>query len=351
MAASSPQPIGLDAFRPRFAAALEQVMAEPIAAAGAIDPVYAELIVEISHLLARSGKRLRPYLMYLSYIGHGGPDDETIVRLSVAMELFHTGLLIHDDLIDRDLIRHGGANIAGVYRAKLAASGTSDARHLADAMALIAGDYCLTLATNLILDADLPASRQVAATRRLQEVGRQVDGGQMLDVLMPTLPPDQCTPERLLNIYRYKTATYSFELPLHVGAILTGAGAGSLEAMSNFAISLGLAFQIVDDLLGTYGSEAQLGKPVLSDLREGKRTLLLLHGLKLASPADRQRLEQLVGNPKAGYRHLAEIRAILESCGARARTEALAALHYTAVSPATKEALKQLATYMIERSV
>jgi geranylgeranyl pyrophosphate synthase len=333
-------------------------MSAHIAQAGDIDSRYAELIEEIGRLLARGGKRLRPYLMYLGYTGHGGPDDAAIVRLSIAMELFHTAWLIHDDLIDRDLIRHGGPNLAGAYRAKL--TGSADAEHLADAMALIGGDYCLALATNLILSADLPAARKVTAARRMQEVSQHVTGGEMLDVLMPILPLSQCTPDRLLTIYRYKTATYSFELPLHVGGILAGTSAAGLEAMSNFAIPLGLAFQIVDDLLGTYGNEATLGKPVLSDLREGKRTILLLHGLNLAAPPDRQRLQELMGNPNAGYRHLAEVRTILEACGARARTEALAhkhlelalaALSFTGVTPGTKHALSELATYMIERSV
>jgi geranylgeranyl pyrophosphate synthase len=357
---SSTAPIlSLEEFRAQFAAAFEDILNEQIDQAARLDPLFAELVQTTAQVMLRSGKRLRPYLMYLAYLGQGGQKITEIIRLSAAQELVHNAWLIHDDLIDRDLIRHGGPNVAGTYEAKFKHARLADAPHLAGAMALLAGNYNVALANHLILGSSFPAPAKIAAAQRLQAVILTEVGGEMLDVLMPTLDLGAVTPGRLLTIYRYKTAAYSFELPMQVGALLAGSAA-DLSAVSAFALPLGIAFQIADDLLGTFGNEQQLGKPVLSDLREGKRTILLLTGLRLATPEQRGRITASLGHPKAGYRHLAEVRGILEQCGARAETESLAQSYLEQSQAALKRlnypstvttALHQLADYVVARSI
>ncbi len=358
MSGNSAKLLTLEAFRDQFNRALAGFMTTQTAAAADLDPTYGELVDEIATFLARGGKRLRPYLTYLSYIGFGGRDEAAVTRLAISQELYHNAWLAHDDIIDRDLVRYGGPNVAGAYLAKFNQAGTKDAAHLASAMSLVAGDLTMSLAVNIILGSEFSAELKVAAARVTQDTTFLETGGEMLDVLMPTLPLAEVTRDRLLRVCRLKTAAYSFEAPLRIGAILAGHTPDPQTKIAAFATPLGAAFQIADDLLGTFGDERQLGKPVLSDLREGKRTLLLLHGLELAKPAERAKLEAMLGQPDATYADLQRTREILEASGARAKTEALArakidealeALGEIGFTPEVVAVLRQLSEYMIRR--
>jgi len=351
----------LPEFREHLNAALDEVLAAHTRAATEFDPLYGELLEHLRQFLARGGKRLRPYLMYLSFCGSGAPDKASagLIRASVSQELYHNAWLIHDDLIDRDLVRYGAPNIAGRYRTKFAQARVAGGRHLADSLALIAGDINATLATGLILEAPFPTEARLAAVAANTRANFEVFAGETLDVLVPTLEAAEVTTMRLLKLYQAKTAAYSIRAPLEVGALLAGRPAGRLAAIADFATPLGIAFQITDDLLGTFGHEQELGKSVLSDLREGKRTILHMTALRLATPAARKRLEASSGNPKAGYHDLAEIRTIYEACGARSTTEkladeyanqALAALPGLGYSEPVARELDRLVRYLTHRT-
>lgn len=318
------QPLSLDAFRERFNPGFRAELERLTRDAHSTDPLYGELLGTMCTYMQRGGKRLRPYLTYLAYVGYGGTQVGDIIRLSMSQELYHSAWLIHDDLIDRDLRRYGGPNVAGAYRAKFAALGTTNGRHLADGMALLAGDIALTAATNLILESPFPADRRLGAAIVQQHQNLQILSGEAMDVLLPSQPESDITIERLLQVCRLKTAAYSFVAPLQIGAVMAGAPATVRAPIAQFAEPLGVAFQLADDLLGMFGNEQTLGKSVLSDLREGKRTVLVTAALTTAGADDSHRLASLLGNPKAGYRHLAETRQILESSGAKAKTAQLA---------------------------
>ena len=355
----TPVILSLEEFRDRLNAEMDVVLTQRAQAADRIDPLFGELAQTFRDYMARSGKRLRPYLMYLGFVGYGGEaKTDDIIRASLSQELFHNAWLIHDDIIDRDIVRHGGPNITGVYTRKLKARRIADAAHLATSAALVTGDLALSLAAELILAAPFPAERTNAAAQCLHTVSFTETGGEMVDVLLPSIPLSSITPERLLTMYHYKTAAYSFELPLQVGAILAGAPDNERAGISRLARPWGIAFQLTDDLLGTFVGEQQLGKSVLSDLREGKRTMLYLLGLQLSDATRRKRLKTLAGNPNAGYRHLAEVRTILEQCGAKARIEALAedhisqtqlALEKLKIHPDVAKILHQLAEFSVHR--
>jgi geranylgeranyl pyrophosphate synthase len=359
--ASEKQPgpiLGLEAFRQLFNAEFARQLQGRTQAAHDLDPLFGELIQTAATYMSRGGKRLRPYLVYLGYRGFGGRSETAILRLSVAQELQHNGWLIHDDFIDRDLRRYGGPNVAGAYRTKFAASATPGGRHLADSMAILAGDVAVVSAIATILNSSFPDSYRLAAASILQQRNLEVLGGETIDVLLPTLPLAKVTPERILEMYRLKTGSYSFVAPLQIGATLAGAPAAQLPGIAAFGEPLGVAFQIVDDLLGMFGNEDELGKSVLSDLREGKRTILVTSALALAQPDQAQRLTELLGNPKSGYRHLAESRKILENSGAKTHTEQLArrqvdqalkALPTAGFDPAVQSLLRQLAGFTIQR--
>ena len=320
--------LSLTEFKPAIDQELSRIYAGWQERAGKVDPVFAELMDRLNAFSIRGGKRLRAYLMYLGYVGAGGTDVPSIIRTAASQELYHIAWLIHDDIIDRDTVRYGGPNITGSYLAQFeAALGKTEGRRMAEAMALLAGDVNISLGAAALLAGNFSAERVLAAARRQQEVMVQLAGGEQLDVLIPTFDLAEVPVERLLRICEFKAARYTFEAPLQLGMMLAGATAAQVAAVAAFAVPVGIAFQVADDLLGTFGNETELGKSVLSDLREGKRTLLVLEAYATATQADRVVLDTTLGNARASYHHLAQVRAIMEHTGARGRVEAMAEQH------------------------
>ncbi len=321
----APEPLGLTAFKGKLDLVLNQLFEDKIATAASVDEEYAQLLRAMHTFIMRGGKRLRPYLAYLAYLGYGGKDEESILHLVASLELYHNAWLIHDDIIDRDTIRYGGPNIAGSYvdRFKLNYS-DKEARHLSDSMALIAGDVNIIIAAEQIMSSKFTDNLKLQVLSRAQKLNFELAGGELLDVLVPTLALDQVTPERLMKVCQYKTATYTFEAPLQIGAMLAGEENDRLRQISEVAIPMGIAFQLADDLLGIFGNENELGKPILTDLREGKRTLLILFALEKASKNQATTLNEVLGNPKAGYSHLEQVRIVIEETGAKERVEKMA---------------------------
>lgn len=353
------EPLGLAEFKVKLDVVLDELFLQKIESARQIDEEYAELLTQMRDFIARGGKRLRPYLAYLAYRGYGGRDEDSILHVAAALELYHNAWLIHDDIIDRDTIRYGGPNIAGMYVDRFSSLySANEARHLGDSMALIAGDVDIIIAAEQIMTSQFSDSLKLSVLARAQKLNFELAGGEQLDVLMPTFPLKSVTAQRLLNVCHYKTASYTFEAPLQIGAILAGKDAAIVSKMSKIAIPMGIAFQLADDLLGTFGNESELGKPVLTDLREGKRTLLILFALENASPKQKETLNAALGNPEAGYRHLEQVRKLLEDTGARKRVEdmaqvqmniALSGLDSLNLSRGASDELRRLADFSLRR--
>jgi geranylgeranyl diphosphate synthase type II len=321
--------------------------------------VYVGVLEVVRDTLLMSGKRLRPYLAYLAYSGLGGTDDDAFIPAAASQELLHHFLLIHDDIMDRDLTRHGGPNVEGTYHDRFIKQGLppAEALHHAESFALMAGDAAWALGLQAITEAKFDAQLKLEALQCVQRMLFEIMGGQLMDV-DNAISGAPLSAERILAICHYKTATYSFQTPLQFGAILAGTDRTVQEQLRNFGHSLGIAFQLADDLLGVYGNEAKLGKPVTSDLREGKQTLLIYHAFELATPAQTQTLRHLWGNRDAGATDLAEVQQILRDCGAQAKTIELARTHLQAslatlaaiplATPAQTE-LARLAHFCVER--
>ncbi len=305
---------------------LEKLFTDRVVAAKLIDPVYSELITEMGRFIARGGKRLRPYLTYLAYFGYGGKNEDAILELAASQELFHNFLLIHDDIIDGDSRRYSGDNITGRYVKILGKGGLSqaDSQHYAVAVALLAGDVNAALAFEAIANSNFDDGLKVTATARMARMIFEIVGGELLDVLLPMEPFTKITEPRLNQVISYKTTSYSFEAPLQLGALMAKAEDAEQDAISQFAMPLGAAFQITDDLLGMFGEEAITGKSITTDLKEGKRTLLIHFGLELAKGMDLIVLKQNLGNKALSESDHNAVVAVLEHCGARAKTEALA---------------------------
>lgn len=304
---------------------------------------YGFLWQSLASLHEAGGKRMRPYLFVLAYEALGGTDYTGVLPIGAALELLHTAMLIHDDVIDRDFMRRGSKNIAGMYKQRYEHLKKSnlDKEHFSNSAAILAGDLMLSDAYQIILTSNLPAGRQLGAIRLIGEAVYTVAGGELLDteaVLYPAAKTNS------LQVAELKTAYYSCTLPLVMGGLLAGAGKATQKNLTDVGTALGIAFQLNDDLMGTFGTSEQTGKATTGDLREGKRTYLLQQTLRLASSAQKKQLETIIGNPACNEAMALKAQKIMTACGARKEVE-LRIKKYTKQASRAVNALPISSTY------
>jgi geranylgeranyl diphosphate synthase, type II len=274
---------------------------------------------------AAAGKRFRPLMVLTVYEGLGGRDLRLAATVGAAFELLHTALILHDDVIDRDFVRRGMPNLAGRYREEALAAdvGLTEAEHRGMSAALIAGDLALFNSYRM-LDR-LPAAHDLRGNLLdlLDEAMFASAAGELLDLRFSDTGQD-ISIAGIIEMDRLKTAVYSFEAPLQAGAVLAGAPASTVQQLAAIGRSLGIAYQITDDLLGVFGTEEATGKTTLGDLREGKRTVLIAHAMSRPQWAE---IAGLIGRPGLSAADAARIRDLLVAAGSRAFAQDLASSH------------------------
>lgn len=235
----------------------------------------AQLWDQLGERLA-TGKLARPGLVMLGYEAFGGRNRRRALDLACAFELLHNALIIHDDIIDRDFLRRGAPTISAVYRDEASGYGRSrtDAEHVGNSAALIAGDLLLTEAIKVAARAAAGLDNEEQVEACFFQAIEQAGAGELEDLLY-SLHPHPATTADVLHMEELKTAAYSFALPLQAGALLAGADALQAQLLGAIGSKLGVAYQVIDDVLGTFGDPQDTGKPVDSDLREFKSTILL----------------------------------------------------------------------------
>ena len=300
--------------------ALEGFFAKKLEESHQISPYYHDLWQQIARLLSLGGKRLRPRLAVLSYRAFGGQDVEAIIPAAAAQELLHLGMLIHDDIIDRDYIRYGVDNVAGGY-IKLYGELVSDddeRLHYSHSAALLAGDLLLSESYLLIAESKVPAETAIAVQRLLGKAIFEVIGGELLDT-ESAFRGLGAVPAEMVALY--KTASYTFALPLLAGAKLACLPDESLQYVHDFAKNLGIAFQLRDDIIGIFGDEKATGKTIIGDIREGKRTFMIEQFYNLATDDQKETFNQYFGSHTVTDGEAEIVRDLLKTSGAFARTE------------------------------
>lgn len=221
------------------------------------------------------GKLTRPSLVQLGYRAFGGRERERSITLGCAFELLHAALLMHDDVIDQDFMRRGRPTLSAHYRDLAAQNGlgSDQARHVGSSAAIIAGDLLLSTAIRQVARAaaGLPAAEAVGQAFELAIA--QAGAGELEDLLysVQSVPANTA---QVMRMEELKTAGYSFQMPLKCGALLAGASERQAEDLGEIGCRFGVAYQIIDDILGSFGDPRATGKSVESDLREGKSTVL-----------------------------------------------------------------------------
>ncbi|MEW2530526.1 polyprenyl synthetase family protein [Streptomyces sp. NPDC047071] len=277
--------------------------------------------------LDAGGKRLRPLLCVIGWHAAGGGEAGAapVIRTAAALELFHAFALVHDDVMDDSPTRRGRPT---VHRA-FAEGHPAPRQHACTAekfgqnAAILLGDLALVWADELIHTAGLTKEQLTRVLPLVDAMRSEVMYGQYLDVSASGRPTTDVA--YALRTIRYKTAKYTVERPLHIGAALAGGDDRLLGVLSRFALPLGEAFQLRDDLLGVFGDPCVTGKSHLDDLREGKHTVLVALALRDAAPHHAERLRHLLGRDDLGEAEAALIRSILTVTGARTHVEGMIA--------------------------
>ena len=311
----------------------------------------------ISGLLA-GGKRLRPAFCYWGWRGAGGPDCPEIFHAAASLELLHAGALIHDDLMDASDTRRGQPSLHRQFEARHARSqwhGSPAA--FGTGAAILMGDLLLCWTDEMFHASGLPSEALRRGRPVLDRMRTEVFAGQYLDLLGQVSGEE--TLESALRVVELKTAKYTIERPLHLGAALAGGHAGRhgcddslAAAYTSYGLPLGVAFQLRDDILGVFGDPAQTGKPAGDDVREGKRTVLLAIARGRATPGQAEVIDRYLGDPMLDPAGTAEVRAAITGTGAVAEcermigrhvSEAIAALAGAPIAAGAREALAELA--------
>jgi len=280
-----------------------------------------EMVKSIKDFSLRGGKRIRPILFYYGYLIGGGKKKKEALDASISVELIHNFLLIHDDIIDRDDLRRGEPTIHHYYE-KIYQKTSKDALHLGNSAAILAGDITSVFGYEILANSNFPTLLKNKAIQKLNQTLSEVVDGQVLDVFLKI--NYRLNEKEIFKIMEKKTAKYTFEAPLSMGAILAGAGKKTLTQINKFALPLGISFQIRDDILGMFGDEEKTGKPSGADLREGKQTILIFFGRQLANKEQKKIIDQNLGNPKLTREKLEKTREIIIKTGALSSAQNLA---------------------------
>jgi geranylgeranyl diphosphate synthase, type I len=317
----------------------------------------------ISALLA-GGKRLRPAFCYWGWRGAGGPDCPEIFHAAASLELLHAGALVHDDLMDASDTRRGQPSLHRQFEARHASSHWhGSAAAFGMGVAILMGDLLLCWTDEMFHTSGLPGEALRRGRPVLDRMRTEVFAGQYLDLLGQASGEE--TLESALRVVEFKTAKYTIERPLHLGAALAaghpgrsrpggpdGCDAALAAAYTSYGLPLGVAFQLRDDILGVFGDPAQTGKPAGDDVREGKRTVLLAIARDRASASQAEVIGRHLGNPALDEAGTAQVRAAIAATGAVAEcermigrhvSEAIAALEAAPITAGAREALAQLA--------
>jgi len=243
-----------------------------------VSPLLFESIREFT---LREGKRLRPLLLVLTYKGYA-PVSKKISRklynASTCMEFLHNFMLIHDDIIDRSDLRRGKPTMHKILAHTVK---TEDPDKLGIDLGIIAGDIVYALAIDAFLSIDEPSERKERALKYFIQTAAFTAMGEFIDTVSGVKSIEEVDEKEVFLNYTLKTARYTFDCPMVTGAILAGANNREIKRISRFGILIGQAFQIQDDIIGIFETEANIGKSILSDLAEGKKTLLVTHAFSV----------------------------------------------------------------------
>jgi geranylgeranyl diphosphate synthase, type I len=340
-----------DELRDRVEAALADFFDRAMPPVASIAEDLDPLVQATRAFVLDGGKRLRPAFCYWGHRAAGGADGDAIVRAAASLELLQACALVHDDVIDRSETRRGSPAVHRRFAELHDSNGwTGDGDQFGTAAAVLLGDLALIWADAMLVGSGFDGDTLRRAMPVWEAMRVEVMCGQYLDVVEQARGGGSVS--RALRVARFKSAKYTIERPLHLGAVLAGADDQLLAALSGYGLPLGEAFQLRDDLLGVYGDPERTGKPAGDDLREGKRTVLVALAAEAADDDQAAVLDKHLGDPALDTAGVELLRDTITATGAVRRVEELitrrvdearAALAGASIGPTARAALESLA--------
>ena len=321
-----------------------------------VHPILYESIREFS---LREGKRIRPLLFILSYKGHlpqGKKVPPSLYNASTCIEFLHNFMLIHDDIIDCSDLRRGKPTM---HKLLEHTAPSADPAKLGTDLAIIAGDIVYALAIDAYMSIKEDAARKEKALKYFVQTAAFTAMGEFVDTVNGVDKLANVTEKDVFLNYSLKTARYTFDCPLVTGAILAGATAREIKRLAEFGLLIGQAFQIQDDIIGIFETEAAIGKSILSDLEEQKKTLLIVHAYKTLRGKARAAFLRIFLKPKKTLEDLEAVKKILVEAGALAYalkavhsriTKADAILKRSAITPKYRELIASALMTLFKQS-
>jgi geranylgeranyl diphosphate synthase type I len=347
----------IDDLRARVAGEVASTISAHAVFMNDLNPELSILTKSLGEMMA-GGKRLRPAFAYWGFRAAGGQDCEEILKAATALEFLQACALIHDDVMDESDTRRGNPSSHRQFEALHNQSGwLGDSKQFGIGGAILLGDLCLSWADELLMKSGFESDRLTSAKNLYDLMRTELLAGQYLDLLEQA--KSNASIENILQVITYKSAKYTIERPLHMGALLAGADSKTIETLSDYGLPLGVAFQLRDDILGVFGDEKITGKPAGDDLREGKRTVLVATALSKTSGSANELLKNSLGDKGLSAETIADLQEILTKSGAvdeveqmieKNRTTALQAIKADCINEEAKFVLANLAVAATERA-
>lgn len=246
-------------------------------------------------IFSKNGKMIRGSIVLFTQEMFGKIIDIESIKVAIAIELFHSGLLIHDDIIDSDELRRGDPSVYHQYAKEGIKERMSNPRQFGVSMGICAGDISFFMGFELLSGIKINDASKEKIMQLFFSEFTAVGLGQMQDIYFGQ-SLNQPSEEDILKLYLYKTARYTFSLPFLLGGLLAGIDSKELKNLEKLGEYLGLIFQMKDDELGLFGEKSNFGKPIGSDIEEEKKTLFHLYLFQQASDQERKRLRKIFGS-------------------------------------------------------
>jgi len=276
-----------------------------------ISPV---LFNNIKDFLCRKGKRIRPTLFVVGYLGFAKKAAPGLYRSAISIELLHDFMLVHDDIIDKSDTRRGKPSMHAMLNEYLA--GYKNLKISGQDLTIVIGDVMFAMALDAFLSIKEDMQRKEKALKKLIEAALFTGSGEFIELIYGVNNIKDLTMSDIHKVYDLKTANYTFSAPLTIGATLAGAKREQIDKLFQYGIALGRAFQIKDDILGLFSEEAETGKSSLSDLREAKKTILIWYAYKKSKQKNKSLIKKIFEKRNAGKNDLLKMRKIVLDSGA-----------------------------------
>ncbi|MGD9015681.1 MAG: polyprenyl synthetase family protein [Candidatus Omnitrophota bacterium] len=273
----------------------------------------------IRDFLLRKGKRIRPILFIVGYLGFAKKAAPGLYTSALAIELLHDFMLVHDDIIDKSDKRRGKPSMHRLLDNYLMAY--KDIKFNGIDLSLVVGDVMYAIAIKAFLSIKEDMARKEKALKKFIEAAIYTGSGEFIELINGVKNIQKITKQDIYKIYDYKTARYTFSTPLSTGAILAGATQSQVDKLFKLGIYLGRAFQIKDDILGIFGEEKKIGKSTLSDLQESKKTLLLWYAYNNSGTEQKTSIKKILGKNRVKKSDLLRMRKIINESGAFKQAE------------------------------